>query len=644
MPKPGENKLSTVLSWDGPKSEGHPYEFLEFRSDLTEGQLAVRRRDWLRAALEEANNWMRDSREIQNLPQDILYLMGDQWPVRRPSYKASPVNNRLLRSMEQTVAILTDIRPTYEVKSHDDLYDDHAELMTKTAKAWWSKNDVDFQLAMGVVYAYLTTGFLRIAWNRHLCNGRGDFQVYPLSPYDLMPIGPAHNFQDWEGCIYESIRPTAWFRRNFPGPGSSVQSDVNLSRYSKPMQRPRHMGGASFDMLSPAAQRWVGQPREFGESAIAQSWYREFWIKDYSINTSQNIVKMGEPGTNWYYEVKPGQPLYPRGRLIITGGSDLHVLYDGPNYFFHGKFPFVPIRLKPVPWQFHGISELRTKIPLQDIVNTVLAGVLDMIKKAINPPLLFPDNAFSDGVKNALDPNMPNAKIAYNPMVSQEPKYASPPDLPQYVQGTAMYAQNEMDDDSGLLDMADLARKKVTPAGDTLQGLKETQQTIMRLRGRYMELAVKDVGEQMTSNFFQFYTLSRRMWMFGRFGVTAQDVWDANTSSLIPPGRTAQEHSRLFSFEITSGSMLKVNNSNNELKAIALRRGRDMSRKTMYQMLDMESLYDQVERELKSEQEEEIANLQAASMKAQMGAPPPGQAPEHSGRGSDNLNNLLTPA
>lgn len=575
-----------------------------------------------------------------------MYLMGDQWPSRRPSYKASPVNNRLLRSMEQTVAILTDIRPTFVVKAHDDVFDDQAELLTKCTKAWWMKNDVDFQLAMAIIYAYLTTGFLRIAWNPRLAEGRGDFQVYPLSPYDVMPIGPSHNFQDWEGCIFEAVRNVAWFRRTFPGPGSSVQPDVTLSRYGRPPNKNGTVSGLSFDALSPQMQRWVGQSREFGDSAVAQAWYREFWIRDYSINTSGNVIKMGTPGTNWYYEVKPGHALYPRGRLIITGGSELHVMYDGPNYFWHGQFPFVPIRLKPVPWQFHGISELRSKIPLQDIVNSILAGTLDMVKKAVNPPLLFPDNAFSDAIKNALDPNMPNAKIGYNPMAPAPPVWQTPPMLPSYVQSTGMYAQNEMDDDAGLLDLGGLARKKVTPAGDTLQGLKEAQQTIMRLRGRYIEIAVSDLGQQMTPNMCQFYTLNRRMWMFGRSGVTSQDVFDANMSTFVPSGRDPIKHAMGFSFEVVSGSLLNLDKNDDRLLAMALRRQGDMDRKTLYSEIDMAGLYDNVEKNLKKEQEEQMQMMQQAAMRAQLGlggAPQQGgSAPAHKGMGSDNPANLLT--
>jgi hypothetical protein len=304
--------------------------------------------------------------------------------------------------------------------------------------------------------------------------------------------------------------------------------------------------------------------------------------------------------------------------------------------------PFVPIRLKPVPWQFHGVSELRSKIPLQDIVNTILAGTLDMIKKAVNPPLLFPDNAFSDAIKNSLDPNMPNAKIGYNPLAPNPPSWQSPPMLPNYVSNMAMYAQNEMDDDSGLLDMSGLARKKVTPAGDTLAGLKESQQTIMRLRGRYIEIAVSDLGEQMTPNFCQFYTLSRRMWMFGRSGVTSQDVFDANMSSFVPDGRDPVQHAMGFSFEVVSGSLLNLDKNDDRLLAMALRRQGDMDRKTLYSEIDMASLYDNVEKGLESER----AQLMKDQMAAQMGlggAPAPGgQAPVHQGMGSDNPANLLT--
>lgn len=620
--------MSTIESWAaGAKTDSHPYEFLEYRPGDNPIQLQARRREWLNAALIEGSAWMRDSNEAQSMPRQIMYLMGQQWTQRRPSYKAAPVNNRLFRSMEQTIAVLTDIRPVFSVKSNNKMFDDQAELMTKISRSWWMNNDVDFKLAMALIYAYLSTGFLRIVWDRTLCQGRGDFKVEPMSMYELMPIGPAHTLQEWEGCIYESTRTISWFRRNFPVEGYRVRPSGSLMKFTKPGLRPRSMGQQSFDMLSPQAQRWVGSPQTTGESVVAQAWYREFWIRDWSVNSSNNIVKMG--AGNWAYQVKPGELLYPRGRLIITGGEELEVMYDGPNYLWHGKWPFVMLRLKPVPWQVHGISELSAKIPLQDIVNQILAGVLDTIKKAVNPPLIFQENSFSDAVKRSMDPSMPNAKIGYSQNVSTPPQYQNPPVLPTYVQNMAQYAQNEMDDDSGLLSLPDIGRKKVTPAGDTLESLKEGQQTIMRLRGRYIELGVGDLGEQMVPNYFQFYTMERRMWMFGPGGVTYQDVFDADTRTLIPTGHSPQDHARLFSFEVPQSSLLNVNRTEDQLVAMALRRQGDMDRKTLFQSLDMEKLYDQVQKGLEEEA-------------AQMAATMPAMPAHKMGKGSDNIMNLLT--
>jgi hypothetical protein len=616
----------------------HVSELLGYRPELPLEQVNSNRRDWLNAALTESYSWLRDAtRDSADLPKQISYLLGNQWDKRRPTYKAAPVNNRLLRSMEQTVAILTDIRQIFEVRSSDKLYNDQAVLMTDIVRSWWVKQNTDFQLAMALIYAYLGTGYMRVAWNPRLCNGMGDFEWQPLNLYELLPIGPTHDLQGWEGCIYESVRSVAWFRRNFPAAGSRVKASGRLSSYQRPLNRPQQLGGISFEMLSAQMQNWIGAPREFGESVVSQAWYREFWLRDWGINTSQNTIDMGRG--NWAYRVKPGELLYPRGRLIVTGGDDLQVMYDGPNFFWHGRFPFIQLRLKPVPWQTLGLSELTSKIPLQDIVNTVLAGTLDMVKKAVNPALLYPDNAFSDAVKRNLDPSMPNAKIGYSPLAPQPPQFSIPPVLPSYVPNLASYAQQEMDDDSGLLDLASLGRKKITPAGDTLDSLKESQQTVMRMRGRYIETALRDGGEQMVPNFFQFYTMQRRMQMYGPKGLTYQDVFDANTRTLIPSGVEPMDHARIFNFEIAPGTLLAVNRTENQLLAMGLRRQGDISRKTLYEMMDMGSIYEKVKKELDEERAEmmEQAAAAAAQQAQAVGAPMPAHK---MGKGSDNIDNL----
>jgi len=67
-----------------------------------------------------------------------------------------------------------------------------------------------------------------------------------------------------------------------------------------------------------------------------------------------------------------------------------------------------------------------------------------------------------------------------------------------------------------------------------------------------------------------------------------------------------------------------------------------MDRKTLYSEIDMASLYNHVEKNLKEEQQQQIQAQMAAQM-GMAGAPAPGgQAPVHQGMGSDNPANLLT--
>ena len=616
-----------------------PWELLQYQPGLDPVKQEKRLKDYCHTAHEQAWQYMSASEEVRQIDQHISYLMGNQWPTKRPSYKAAPINNRLLRQLEEVTAVLTDVRPTFEVQALNSIYHEQAEIYSKTTKAWWLMQDNDLKLAMATIHAYLSTGFLRIVWNSSLMGGEGDFQLVPLGIAEVMPIGPSYELQEWEGVVYRTSRSLSFFKRRFPLAGWKVKPSVEHSSYARPFSRPKYVGQHAFELLSPQMKRVIGGVPQYLPGVLQQAPYTEFWIKDYQLNTSDHAVIMGPTDTNWAYRVEPGNQLYPRGRLIITGGDEFDLMYDGPNPYWHGRFPFITVRLKPVPWQFHGVSELRTKIPMQDIVNTVLAGILDMIKKAVNPPLIFPDNAFSYAVKAQMDPNMPNAKIGYSPQSPAAPQYGRIPDLPSFVQNTLLYAQQEMDDDSGLLDVGGLSRKKITPAGNTLEQLRENQQTIMRLRGRYMEVALREMGEQMISNFMQFYDVRRRMFLLGSDGVTFEDVFDWDPGTMVPHGIHPRDHRKQFVFLMAQGSTLNATREKEALVAFALAKEGRYSTQALFRKLGMENEYKRVMKELGEEEVAMIRRMALSQMLAQQagggGAGGPG------GKGSQNIGNLL---
>jgi hypothetical protein len=559
---------------------------------------------WLEAAFEEAKLEHGQNEGIQKVTKYIDYIIGKQWPSGRPSYKASPINNRVWKLLWELVGLLTDIRPVFEVRSTaDKKYDEHAKILNMTTRAWWLDSDADLKLAFCIIYAILSTGYGKLQWNEDLQNGEGDLELIPLGPNDVLTLKPKYDLQSSQAVIYQTVQPLGFFKRKFPKRGYLVTADSNYSKFSSVPDRPGHMSSMLYDSLSPAMKRVVGNPIKTQNSTYPEALYREFWIQDYTYNTSNATVKMGRQGTNWCYDVLPGKRFYPRGRLLMMGGE--HIMDDVPNPYWHGKYPFGMLRMNAVPWQILGLSDLDSMIQLQDIINNILAGVIDMIKKATNPGFFAPKNAFNEAQWESMDWGMPGMKAAYSPVSSQKPDFTQAPQLPSYVMQMMQLAAREMDSTSGAAAVSQAANKKQVPSGDSLDRIKEAQQTPIRLKGRNIEVFLRDLGSQQISNIFQFYTLKRRMYLLGEKGKTFEDFdWDPNT--MIPAGTRAEDHARRFKFMIQPDSLLNAKRVEKAMIYMNLRKGGDMDRKHLFEALDIDVSTEEVEKELKREAKEGV--------------------------------------
>jgi hypothetical protein len=539
---------------------------------------------WCEAAYEEAILDNRQSEDIKEMSKAIDYLTGNQWPTQRPQYKSKPVNNRIWRLFWEVVATLTDIRPLFDIKSLQKPYKGQEEILNKCTRSWWMGADADLTLAQILVYAMFCTGYGKLEWNPRLRNGEGDFNLIPLGPNQVLCLKARNQMDSAQVVIYAVPQPLSWFRQKYPTRGYAVKPDPQFSRYAIPQSAPPHIPSMLFDMMSPAMRRVVGQSPAVQDSMFPMAMYREFWFEDYQFNQSNKNVYVGDPRSNWGYWVKPSQRLYPRGRLICMGGTE--VMYDGPNPYWHGQPPFAVMRMNVVPWQFQGLSELKPLMPLQDIINNILAGTMDMVKKALNPPFIAPTKAFSEAVFNSMDWGMPGAKAQYNANVPHAPQWQQPPPFPSWILNVATLVAREMDASSGIATVAEAVRKKQVPAADTLEQMKQSQQTPLRLKGRNIEVFLRRMGQQNIANIFQFYTAERRMFMLGSDGLTNQD-FDYDPKTMVPGGSRPEDHVRNFVFNITPGTLLSINQVEKSMLLMKLRGMKDISRKTLYQQLDM---------------------------------------------------------
>lgn len=569
---------------------------------------------WTSAVYEEARTELDRNEEIISIDKYVRYLMGHHWPERRPSYKSSPVDNKIWTNLVQLVSYLTDIRQSFEIQTGNPDLKGIATTINMLARSWFINQDVDITTAMIVIYSALTVGYGRQVYNEDANGGEGEIELSECGPLDLIPIKPGKRLEDALGVIYEKPMPLTWFQEKYPILGDLVPADPQYSTYrGRETQQ-----NSQWHFLAAPFRRLFGMEQHPSlDSAIPMGRYREFYLKDNRRNTSDREVFVGDITKQNGYMVPPGGKLYPRKRLIIMGGPV--VLYDGPNPFWHGRYPFAAMRINQVPWQWPGVSEFRNQIPLQDVLNAILAGVLDVIKKAVNPVMTAPINAFSDAVRRTMDPNMPGARLYYNQAAGQPPKWEQPPMLPPYVMDGYNVAREALTSQTGFIDANTLANKRIIPAQDTIEEMKGGQQTVVRLKVRFIESFFREVGEQYISNVFQFAPAARRLQVLGRNGLFWTDYNYEGPASLLRNGQKPEDAWRSYKWTVAPGTLVKGSNQEERATAIRLRSTGDLDRRNMFKILDLENIVDSVERNLRREGADILLNMLRTQLSQQGG-------------------------
>jgi hypothetical protein len=318
---------------------------------------------------------------------------------------------------------------------------------------------------------------------------------------------------------------------------------------------------------------------------------------------------MGPKNIAWGYWVEPGQMLYPRGRCIIR--SNRVTLYDEPNPYFHRKYPFALLGLYSVPFQQYAMSVVSPWMKQQDILNQIMSGVLQNIKKAVNPALMAPKNAISPEAMRAIDSSKPNLKVTYSALAPTAPSWAQPPNLPAYVfQGYSM-VQATMRQMSAGSTMDQAAGKKQVPGSDTLDRMTFSKTTPIRLMGRNIEDFVDDVGGMWTGCALQFYDAAHRMELLGAKGLVKEDM-DDKTGLMIPDGVQSEAFVRRFRFKCDKGTLLNVARQDKLQIAFALRKNHDISRDQLFDALDW-NIDRKANKDQLQEEAEAMAKAQAAA-------------------------------
>lgn len=661
-----ENTLGSFNPLE-PGGTGPPFE--SYEADLL---------NWVSEAVMEGEGILKDEPTYGEIDRNISYLMGDQTDGMRPTGLSNCPDNRLKTILNQTVAALTDIHPLFGFKTYNAKFKDQEDVLVKLSQAWWVNTFADLKLADVIKFAAgVGTGYCEISWDASAGGGAGDITLRAIDPRDVLPIRPqlAGSMQDWEGVIVRSAKSPEELRVRFPDKAHRIVADNQPSIVARTWSRARKLMSL---VISPSAVDTAnaGNARNAPKRMPTCDLYT-VWMKDRRLYMGPEPMIMGDATTSWSYTVYPagydkvpdgfdsqGNPktrmatiedskLYPRGRLIIA--TKKAVLFDGPNPYWHGMFPIAKLQLDPWPWSLLGLGLVHDIIPLQDSLNEVLNGLLDYIKKHLRPAVVADKKSVANSDWARIDSRVAGIKLKTNPSAGKGIEFVSPEPLPAYVFEMLSWITGEMDYHAGTANLSALSTLNQVPGENTIEAMQEALSPVLRLKGRLLEFFLREMGEMVKANFFQFYNLPRRVAMLGDAGIVFND-FDFDPGSLIPgmskddPDYTwnldksrpradrAQWFHKNFTFTITPNSLLAISQMTRKLMYLQLRSMQPplVDKWTLWDVLEVpnggtppngETTIDQrlIAEQMEMAQIQPL--IQATAMAAGMGAgipPPPG--------------------
>lgn len=494
---------------------------------------------WLSDAIIEGDAINSSDPNYDKIERGMRYVSGDQFPAPDqppfPQYMEPMSFDYCSKAMKAHASALTDLKPTFGWRSLNPKYQMHAQQLNMLAVAWWLNRQADLAFSDAVKIAWAAgTADMMIEWNPGLSGG-GDHDVIPKDPRDTLPWRPGRygDEQSWQGVIFREIWSVNTLRDKYQYHAASIQTtDDSLlgsikgiffrrpAQFQTPADPLSNLGGGS---------RMAGPPRS-GDCIL----YRTY-LDDRTRNMSSRPITMGEK--SFAYIVEPGGYLYPNKRLIIST-QDL-ILFDGPNPYWHGKFPFARLHLWKLPWHFLGQSALASLTPVQNGINLAGKHMKMGIEQWMDRQVVLDRSAVSEATAKAYDSRKPGFTFKLKSNVIDPTKVVHKLDGPEpqvLAQNFAWFqdlcARFESLAGTGNLEQL-LQMRSQLPSGDTLEKYQEMLTPELRMEGRMMEAFLRRISGQICFNTFQFMDSSRRIAILGDAGLLLED-FDFEPDSLVP--------------------------------------------------------------------------------------------------------------
>lgn len=491
---------------------------------------------WILEARDEGDRINRADPSYAVIERAQQYITGEQLSPERQRLKYLPqvIINETRKAMQAHVSALTDLKPVFGWRSLNPAYRATSDLLNQYAVAEWISMMFDLDLGDCIKYSLAAgTGDLVVEWDPHAPLG-GANQLSARDPRDTLPIrpSPARSPQFWTGLILREEHTVNAMRSMYPTFANRFRPAAD-SAISRVMGRFRTAMAKLITPADPLDQLQQSSGIHTRKAKSGSLCLYKAYLRDHTRNLTGKPIVMGTPGASWAYIAAPNQPIYPRGRLILS--NDDFILYDGPPPDEHGLFPVCRLKLWSVPWQFLGIPLFNDLLPVQDAINDTVNDLRLGARQWMDPDIIYNRSAISETSMKVLDPRRPGKRIKTNP------GYGTPYEKQDGPNPQVLAVLSELwdkltqkhNDLSGTANLAALLQLRQLPSADTIQKYYEALTPEIRQEARQVEAFMRDLSEMVKGNYFQYLSQAKRVAILGDAGQTLQD-FDLDPGVMVP--------------------------------------------------------------------------------------------------------------
>lgn len=579
---------------------------------------------WILDAVKEGEAFLSAQFGYNQIDHAISVIQGEESNRRLIHKDLSHFSINLVgKVVGDNVASLTDIKPYFSYRTANKAFQSQADIFNNLAQSWWMNNFIDLKIA-GAVQLAIPAGcaYLQFIWNPDLQGGKGDLDLIPRDARDVIPIRPTSSLsiQDSFGVIVRTDETVNFLKSKYPHLRDHIKADRDLAFTTKRTVSPT---GALGRFLSPMMTR-MKRARRGGPIRVPGKEVFTVYLKDDSVNNSGKPVAMGfdhkDRARNWSYIVKPGEALYPRGRTIIC--SEDIVYYDGPNVFLFDGFPLIKLYMDMsfvYPDSYFSKPVTQDLLQLNEMVNEIVSGVMDNVRKELRPNIIADMRAISKAKLDQFDSRRGGQYMRIRPVGVDPITFVGGTELKRYVNEMLIFGMDQIESLSGSKDLSNLARLKQVPAKESIEEILQTMSPQLRMRGRLIEFAIRELAHMLKFGFLQWYNAPRRMAVLGPDGLTLED-FDYDPGNLIPDGggflrnvtdtdgnvqpseqklsdfeglpkiERAIKHAGNFTFYVTPNSMLQMSLNSKKAQAMVLRKMGEIDHNTFLEIMEVSNV------------------------------------------------------